>query len=239
MLVPKGLASMLHHGVNNVACPCPGSLPCCCPACLMEWNLDQPFGVSEGDGRYSVCLSVYCSSEAEKIRVETIGCFLRNRVVVENWAGQFATWKMVEGQMCVPVTEGTGSARTAPYFGTWDSNSHMQIFRAIADWPTIGSFFWPSHLHFRILRIVNLSHTNFGVSVGHSGPIFIHIHGHLRKFCFQVSGPGGWPCCRFAGGGKLRRGKKTAFLLMLLFLDQLSWRFVDFFVVIFQCRCLI
>ena len=69
--------------------------------------------------------------------------------------------------MCVPVTEGTGSARTAPYFlGPGIVIVTCKSSGQLLNDPPLVQFVWPSHLHFRILRIVNLSHTNFGVSVG-------------------------------------------------------------------------
>lgn len=138
---------MVHHGVNKVSCPCPGSLLCCCPACLMEWNLDQRFGVSE-EGEIFVCFSVYCSSEAEQTKGGN-----HERLLQRNWNYLFdhamqndiwfvCNWNTVDWLKCLMfVTEGTGSARTAPYFGTRDSNSNMRIFRAMDEWPSISAIF--------------------------------------------------------------------------------------------------
>lgn len=106
---------------------------------------------SQRKGRYLCvldCFSVYCSSEAEQTKGGN-----HERLLQRNWNYLFdhamqndiwfvCNWNTVDWLKCLMfVTEGTGSARTAPYFGTRDSNSNMRIFRAMDEWPSISAIF--------------------------------------------------------------------------------------------------
>lgn len=155
---------MIHHGVNKVSCPCPGSLLCCCPACLMEWNLDQPFGVSE-EGEILVCFSVYCSSEAEQNKGGSQERLLQRNYIEVNFFDH-AKWYMIRMQL---KHGGLASMFDVCRWGHWfcEDGALLRDQGFVITCESSGQLMNdPASVQFLAKPFALSSHTNLGISVG-------------------------------------------------------------------------